>query len=197
VSSYESTVPRRADARRNRSLILAAAEEAFAKEGLGVPVDEIARRAGVGAGTLYRHFPTKEALFEAVLVDHMERLAEAARALVESDEPGPALFTLIGRLAAEGSSKRNLIDALSGAGVDLHESEQKAEFERAVAELLERAQSAGQVRPDVTVKDLFGLVMGACALAPMEDDGYSPSRMLAVVCDGLRTGSVRSSRTEG
>ena len=71
----ESRPPMRADARRNRELILAAADAAFADEGLAVPVDEIARRAGVGAGTLYRHFPTKEALFEAVLVAHMDALA--------------------------------------------------------------------------------------------------------------------------
>ncbi|HEX4865705.1 MAG TPA: helix-turn-helix domain-containing protein, partial [Acidimicrobiales bacterium] len=82
----------RADARRNRELILAAADKAFAEEGLGVPVDEIARRAGVGAGTLYRHFPTKEALFEAVLVAHLDGITERARALAEREDPDEALF---------------------------------------------------------------------------------------------------------
>lgn len=177
----------RADARRNRESILAAAGQAFAEEGLGVPVDEIARRAGVGAGTLYRHFPTKEALFEAVVVEHMQQLAADARDALEGDEPGPALFEFMGRLAAAAGTKRNLIDALVGAGVDIKAAAAgpKAELEAAFARLLERAQQAGQVRPDVTIADLFGLVMGACAVA---GDGVdcSQSRMLSVVCAGLR-----------
>ena len=123
--------PLRADARRNRELILAAADAAFAEEGLGVPVDEIARRAGVGAGTLYRHFPTKEALFEAVLVAHMDRLACYGQELAGSDQPDQALFEFVGRLASEAASKRNLVDALSGAGYDIKatSSESKAALE--------------------------------------------------------------------
>ncbi len=177
----------RADARRNRELILAAAGRAFAEEGLGVPVDEIARRAGVGAGTLYRHFPTKEALFEAVVVEHVQRLAADARAALESDEPGRALFEFMGRLASEAATKRNLIDALSGAGVDIKASTTgiKADLESAFDELLKRAQAAGEVRADVTIADLFGLVMGACSFSG-EATGCSQSRMLAVVCAGLR-----------
>ncbi|HUJ67534.1 MAG TPA: helix-turn-helix domain-containing protein, partial [Acidimicrobiales bacterium] len=118
----------RADARRNRELILAAADAAFADEGLTVPVDEIARRAGVGTGTLYRHFPTKEALFEAVLVAHMDGLARYGQELAASDKPDEALFEFVGRLASEAASKRNLIDALSGAGFDIKatSSESKA-----------------------------------------------------------------------
>lgn len=180
----------RSDARRNRTLILAAAEEAFARDGLGVPVDEIARRAGVGAGTLYRHFPTKEALFEAVLIDHMIQLTAEARALAGREDPGEALFEFISHLAQESSTKRDLIEALSGAGIDVHEAaaEEKADIEQAFEELLTRAQEAGQVRPDVTLADLFGLVMGACSLAPAAPD-CSQARMLAVVCDGLRVPS--------
>ncbi len=186
----------RADARRNRDLILAAAEEAFAEEGLSVPVDEIARRAGVGAGTLYRHFPTKEALFEAVVVDHMLQLAADARELAGSDRPAQALFEFIGRLAQQGATKRNLIDALVGAGVDVKEraAGPKAEVEAAFQLLLERAQAAGQVRADVTLADLFGLVMGACAFSGERGD-CSQSRMLAVVCDGLRTPGDRGARS--
>jgi AcrR family transcriptional regulator len=179
----------RADARRNRELILAAADQAFSEEGLGVPVDEIARRAGVGAGTLYRHFPTKEALFEAVLVAHMERLAERGRELVDHPRPGQALFEFMSCLAGEAASKRNLMDALSGAGVDLKESaaEPKAAVEEVFGGLLARAQAAGEIRADITVADLFGLVMGTCSLAPPgAPESSSQARMLAVVCDGLR-----------
>ena len=179
--------PMRADARRNRQLILAAAEEAFAAEGLNVPVDEIARRAGVGAGTLYRHFPTKEALFEAVVVDHMVQLASDARAMASSTEPGQALFDFLGRMADEAATKRNLMDALMGAGIDIKETAAtiKGEVEAAVGALLSRAQDAGQVRGDVQLADLFGLIMGTCAMAA-ENDACSQARMFAIVCAGLR-----------
>ncbi len=137
--------PLRADARRNRDRILAAADAAFAEEGLGVPVDEIARRAGLGAGTLYRHFPTKEALFQAVLVAHMDRLACYGQQLAGSDRPDQALFEFVGHLASEAASKRNLIDALSGAGFDVKAAswESKAALEEAFQALLSRAQAAG------------------------------------------------------
>lgn len=81
----------RADAARNRARVLEVAYETFAAEGLSVPIDEIARRAGVGAGTIYRHFPTKEELFRAVVQDHIRRLIEGY-ALLESDGPAEALF---------------------------------------------------------------------------------------------------------
>lgn len=180
--------PMRADARRNRSLIMAAAEEAFAEEGLGVPVDEIARRAGVGTGTLYRHFPTKEALFEAVVLEHMERIAAEAERRAHSDPPGQALFDFIRYLAVEGAAKRNLVDALMGAGIDVKSGAtgSKQAIESAFQVLLDRAQSAGEVRTDVRLADLFALVMGSCQFASAHSDDCSQSRMLAVVCDGLR-----------
>jgi AcrR family transcriptional regulator len=180
--------PLRADARRNRELILAAADAAFADEGLTVPVDEIARRAGVGTGTLYRHFPTKEALFEAVLVAHMESLLRFGQELAGSDQPDEALFEFVGRLASEAASKRNLIDALSGAGFDFKatSSDSKAAFEETFQILLTRAQTAGLVRKDVQPADLMGLVMGACTLATPERTDCSQARMLAIVYAGLR-----------
>jgi AcrR family transcriptional regulator len=178
----------RADARRNRMLILAAAEEAFAEDGLGVPVDAIAGRAGVGTGTLYRHFPTKEALFEAVVVEHMAALAEEARRLSRGDDPGRALFEFMARLGEQAASKRNLVEALLGAGIDIKEraADSKAEVESSFQVLLERAQAAGQIRSDVEVADVFALVMGTCAFAGDHRDQCSQARMLAIVCDGLR-----------
>ncbi len=180
--------PLRADARRNRDLILRAADEAFAAEGLGVPVDEIARRAGVGAGTLYRHFPTKEALFEAVLVAHMDRLARLAEELSQRDDPEQALFEFMTDLGREAASKKNLIDALVGAGVDVQAtaSESKRAVETAFCSLLSRAQAAGTIRQDVTVDDLFGLVMGTCAMAHHPSSDASQARMLAIVFDGMK-----------
>ena len=82
----------RADARRNRQRVLDAATAAFATEGVAVPVDEIARRAGVGAGTVYRHFPTKEALVEAIVLSRVEWLIGEARVLAGTDDPGTAFF---------------------------------------------------------------------------------------------------------
>jgi AcrR family transcriptional regulator len=178
----------RADARRNRELILAAADAAFSEEGLGVRVDEIARRAGVGAGTLYRHFPTKEALFEAVLIAHMEELVRYGEGLVSRDQPDRALFEFVDRLASEAASKRNLIDALSGAGYDIKaaSSEAKAAMEDVFQLLLSRAQRAGLVRDDVQPADLMSLIMGACSLATHERRDCSQARMIAIVCAGLR-----------
>ena len=189
--------PLRADARRNRELILAAADAAFADEGLGVPVDEIACRAGVGAGTLYRHFPTKEALFEAVLAAHMDRLARCGQDLAGSDHPDEALFEFVSLLASEAASKRNLVDALSGSGYDIKatSSESKAALEEALQLLLSRAQAAGLVRNDVQPADLMGLVMGACAQAGHERTGCSQSRMLAVVFAGLKAEPAGSTST--
>ncbi|HEX6394536.1 MAG TPA: helix-turn-helix domain-containing protein [Acidimicrobiales bacterium] len=181
------SLPLRADARRNRELILDAADKAFAEEGLGVPVDEIARRAGVGAGTLYRHFPTKEALFQAVLVAHLDEIAERARELAEREDADEALFEFMTCLGGEAASKKNLIDALAGAGVDVHQTapESKRSVEDAFRKLLSRAQATGSIRSDVTIDDLFGLIMGTCAMGNPASDA-SQARMLAIVCAGLR-----------
>jgi AcrR family transcriptional regulator len=180
--------PMRADAVKNRERILEAAAEVFAATGISVPIDVVAERAGVGVGTLYRHFPTKEALFEAVIVQHMERVRDEARALTDSDEPGEALFLFLGFLAREVAAKRNLFEALSGAGINVKATagEIKEELEAAAALLLARAQQAGQVRPDVTVPDVVGLVLGACSAASGDVSDCSSARMMAIVCDGLR-----------
>lgn len=180
--------PMRADARRNRASILRAAEAAFADEGLGVPVDEIARRAGVGAGTLYRHFPTKEALYEAVVVQHMEALADTAEDLASRPDPGPALFDFIEQLGQLAASKRNLMEALSGADIDFKDAanEPKARVEACFDQLVSRAQEAGEIRSDITGADVIGLVIGTCQLAEPDVQGCSRARMLSVVCEGLR-----------
>ena len=184
----EEAPAKRADARRNRELLLAAAEEAFAESGLGVPVDEIARRAGLGPGTLYRNFPTKEALFQAVIAAHMQRLADHAHRLAEGDDPAAALFEFLELLAEEGTAKKNLIEALMGSGVDvtLDMGPAKQQVDEGASLLLRRAQEAGAVRKDVTVADLFGLVIGACRFPSTGDFEPSPARMISVVCAGLR-----------
>jgi AcrR family transcriptional regulator len=115
----DRTRPLRADARRNRERVLETAFDAFATEGLSVSVHEIARRAGVGTGTVSRHFPTKEALFEAVFVSRVERLVAVARQLSEAEDAGAAFFSFFAAIVAEGAANRGLADALAGAGFDI------------------------------------------------------------------------------
>ena len=195
---------KRADARRNRAQVLQAAEVAFAEKGLGVPIDEIAQSAGVGVGTVYRHFPTKEALATAVVITRMEKLAEEAEDLTKSDDPGGALFGFVFQLAEQASAKRDLVEALLGAGIDVKASAKASweKVEKAAHVLLGRAQQAGCVRTDIGFADLFGLVMGTCAYQGHDLEGSSRTRMLSVVCDGLRPGgssavesSVEASRS--
>src|ERR1700761_1582448 len=93
----------RADARRNREQVLRTAQQLFATSGLGVSLDEIARQAGVGPGTVHRHFPSKEALYLAVAADQIRQLADQARALAADGDPGTALFTQLSRMMASGA----------------------------------------------------------------------------------------------
>lgn len=187
--------PPRADALRNRERLLAAAAAAFAADGLSVPLDEIARRAGVGPGTLYRHFPTKEALFEAVLHDRLRRLAEEARALGEDPDPAAALLGLIGRLGAEAAAKRDLVDALASGGADLNAAAlaaTAADLRAGIGRLLDRAQRSGAIRADLTLADLMALISGMLfAVRPRPAGQADPQRVVAVLCDGLRAGPRR------
>lgn len=186
--------PLRADARRNRERVLEAAELVLSSEGVSVPIDEVARRAGVGVGTVYRQFPTKEALLEAILLRRLERLVEEARARAAAGDPGEAFFGFLELLVGEAGRKRDLADALSRAGVDVDVmgSAAAGELVGAVAELLARAQRSGAVRGDVGMPELFGLVAGTCVAAERRMPGAcSPQRMLRIVCDGLRPAARR------
>lgn len=187
----ESTRPLRADARRNRARVLEMAQEVFASEGLSVPIDEIARRAGVGVGTVYRHFPTKEALFEAVILSRFERLVEEARSLADAGEAGEAFFGFLSRMIEEGMAKKDLVDALGGAGRDFRAvtSAVAQDLRLAMDLLLTRAQESGAVRDDVGIADLMALVAGtSLAIRHYPGDPHLPGRMVAILCDGLRRG---------
>ena len=112
--------PLRADAARNRARVLEVAYETFAADGLGVPIDEIARRAGVGAGTVYRHFPTKEDLYRAVVQDRIQRIVSDGRAWWPATTRVQALFTFLRSMVLEwGATDRGLADALAGLGIDV------------------------------------------------------------------------------
>src|SRR4029077_21016109 len=116
----EAARPMRADAARNRARVLEVAYDTFAAEGLSVPIDEIARRAGVGAGTVYRHFPTKDDLFQAVVDNRLRHLVDEGSALAGKEAREQALFVFLRSLVLQfGATDRGLADALAGAGIDV------------------------------------------------------------------------------
>jgi AcrR family transcriptional regulator len=179
----------RADAQRNRDRLLQVAKEAFAAEGVAVPLDEIARRAGVGPGTLYRHFPTKEALFEAVVHDRLHRLIQHARDMGGSGDPGAALAAFLDHLVGEAAPKQDLVDALVGSGIDVRAAvtATAAVLRDEIATLLGRAQAAGAVRADITPADLMALLSGFLyALRAHPTATADPARTLSVLLRGLR-----------
>lgn len=185
--------PLRADARRNREKILRAAREAFAESGYNVPLDEIAARADVGPGTVYRHFPAKDALFRAVVTARIEDLIDDARARAHADDPGSAFFGFLARIGEEAAAKRDLPDAMALAG-SLHDA-----MHAALDMLLRRAQEAGAVRADIGAADLIVLLKGMFAsvreASPGAADPALRGRVFAVLTDGLRSPAERVPKT--
>lgn len=182
----------RADALRNRERVLEVARQVFSTEGIAVPLDDIAEKAGVGAGTVYRHFPTKESLIHAVLASRIELLTGQAHALSANEPPGQALESFLAHLLYEGGEKRDLTDALINVGMDLTTSlaDMHSEFQRALGVLLEQAQHAGAVRSDIDVDDLMALVTGVLvALHRGTRRPQFPERSWRVLLDGLRAGA--------
>jgi AcrR family transcriptional regulator len=177
--------------------VLEIAQAVFATEGLAVPIDEIARRAGLGVGTLYRHFPTKEALFAAIVVTRMEEVVAEARALREADAPAEAFFDFLTRMVAGWGQKKDFIEALTSAGVDLKEIGcVKQELHVQLGALLERAQAAGAVRKDVSIQEILALI--SATFAALERHGISAkgsARMLAVIFDGLRASAPSKAKS--
>jgi AcrR family transcriptional regulator len=178
----------RADARRNRERILKVAFDTFAAEGLSVPVQEIARRAGVGTGTVSRHFPTKESLFEAVILDRAAGLAVQSARLAEQEDPGAAFFEYFGLLIAEGAANLGVAEALMGAGYDLDAAclSDGIDLKGALNALLARAQRAGAVRPDVNHDDVKALMTSCLSRVSAPDDPGACDRMVAIAIQGLR-----------
>jgi AcrR family transcriptional regulator len=175
----------RADARRNRERVLAAAEEVFGERGTNASTEEVARRAGVGIGTVFRHFPTKEALYEAIVVRHLSALVEDAP--LDSDDPGGAFREYFARIVEVAATKKAFADTMAVVGLDVKKSvpDIGEEIRRVLADLLERAQRAGAIRPDVTPPELMVLLAGACLAADHTMDPGLRTRALAVLFDGL------------
>ncbi|GII56553.1 TetR family transcriptional regulator [Planotetraspora thailandica] len=182
----EKSRPLRADAARNRARVLQVAYETFAEEGAGVPIDEIARRAGVGAGTVYRHFPTKESLFQAIVADRLRQIVEWTRAQAAAD-PGEGLYAFLFQMAEQGATDLGLTEAFAGSGFDLAAAlpDAEREFTGMMAEILAQAQRAGTVRPDLDTADIKTLIVGLQAMRRFRGDSELMRRVYPVIRAGL------------
>jgi AcrR family transcriptional regulator len=178
------TKPMRADARRNYEKLVAAARELFTEQGAAASLESVAERAGVGIGTLYRHFPTRQALLEAVYADEVEAIAESARSFTDR-EPWDALVEWVHEYVGFAATKRALMEALLETAPD---SDVLVLCRTALREagdrLIGRGQQAGVIRPDVDFLDV-GRMVSQIAVAP-HTDAEQKERMLTILLDGLR-----------
>jgi len=178
----------RTDARANRGRILDVAEEVFGKGGESASTEEVARLAGVGIATVFRHFPTKAALLQAVLVRRFDRLREHAEALLDTTDPGTAFFDFFRHLVADAATKIAIGEALYDAGGD-HDGEAaqaSTRLRRAIGALLQRAQQAGAVRGDVELPEVYTLLVALSRAGAHTDlDDEVKARALTIVFDGL------------
>ncbi|MYX72161.1 TetR/AcrR family transcriptional regulator [Streptomyces sp. SID3915] len=181
--------PMRADARRNYDRLLGEARTSFAEHGTDASLEDIARRAGVGIGTLYRHFPNRHALMNAVFQEALTALLTRSRELAGSEQPCTALVEWLGAIVSHAGEYRGLAQALMSASVDRTSAltECHVPLRQAGARLLERAQASGAVRADVSIDDLLQLT-NAIALAAEQTpaDPALAARLLRLTLQGLR-----------
>jgi AcrR family transcriptional regulator len=171
--------PQRADARRNRQRILDAAQTLFAgPEGLAVPLDEIAAQAGVGPGTVHRHFPTKDALIAAVTISRLDEVVALAVSRATAEDPGDALREQLAAMLAEGEASTPLKSALAGTEFDLRIAapDAAAALRSALQVLLRRAQTVGAVRADIDVDDLLSALAGTFHALQYAGEPFGSSR---------------------
>jgi AcrR family transcriptional regulator len=179
----------RADAQRNRDGLLEAAKAAFAEVGPEASLDEIARRAGVGIGTLYRHFPTRDAIVEAVYRREVQQLAEAAPRLIETLPPAEALRAWMGVFIEYIAAKKVIMPALKslvGGGSALY-ADSSARINGAIALLVERARASGDIRPDADSADLLRALVGFAYVNSAPGWEASALRLIDLLIDGLRS----------
>lgn len=182
--------PQRADARRNREKILDAAMRAFSETGLDTQMDDLARRAGVGVGTLYRHFPTKEELVRALIVHHMSALAEVARRRLEAanDDPWEAFAGFLLESAERHERERLLSQVLATQPSSWfrHAAVVETRLAERAAELLRRAQAAGAARPDASGDDIPMIMCGLSAVLEADWGPDAWRRYMQLMLEGLR-----------
>ncbi|MEJ3657443.1 TetR/AcrR family transcriptional regulator [Actinomycetes bacterium KLBMP 9759] len=183
-----STRPLRADAKRNRERLLEAAVRAFTQGDPDVTMEAIAKEAGVGIGTLYRHFPTRDALVEATYRSQLSRLCEAADELSRTDEPAAALRTWLDLFVDYMTTKRGMAEALraliASGGNPFAES--RAKLVGAITALLDAGVAAGAIRSDVTPTDVLASLSGISLAAGEPAQREQAGRLLDLLLDGLR-----------
>ncbi len=180
--------PRRADARRNRELVLAAAEAVFAESGVKAPVEEVARRAGVGVGTVCRNFPTKQALVEAVVGAMYESLLAEVEEAASDPDPARGFERFVVGLPVFQDRHRALADQMANESMLASAASPRDQVVRAISELVARAQAAGAIRADIGPGDvsmLFAGVAHATAVAG-ELQPVLRERFIRIILDGLR-----------
>ena len=181
--------PQRADARRNRERLVTSARQVFAEEGGGASMEAIARQAGVGVGTLYRHFPQRIDIVEAVYLDDVDELVRAAEEAVADLEPWPAVVAFLEAFVRYAQRKRTFLNELREAFDKNPELRSlcRERIDDAMELVIHRAQRAGVIRTDVGSGDLIQLVMPMCTNASVTED--QSTRLLAMILDGLRAPS--------
>ena len=177
----EQRRPARADARRNFDALVEAGRDVFAESGLSASLEEIARRAGVGIGTLYRNFPTRDALIEAVYLEEVASVAAYADELGDRD-PFDAFAAWMRRFATYASTKKVLLDGLNSDSEVMNAC--RGVVTTAGAPLLVRAQDADELRDDITIDDAIRLVYGLAGVAVTSPD--QGDRLVGIALDGLR-----------
>jgi AcrR family transcriptional regulator len=190
VSGEKKAKSLRSDAQRNRDDLLAVAVRAFTKDA-NASLEGIARAAGVGIGTLYRHYPTREALVEAAYRSEIKKLCDAAPALLEQHPPDVALARFLDRFIDDMLTKRGMVEAMLAviAGNDTPLNQSLAMISAAVAPFIEAGKAEGVLRDDVTVDDFITL-KGAVVFAGPERG----RRLAAILLDGLRHGARKPAR---
>lgn len=174
----------RADAARNRSAVLQAADAVFVQQGVSASTEEIARRAGVGIGTVFRHFPTKEGLLKAVYEDRLHHLAARAETIGTGDAAPDWFRAFFTDVVSTSAEKLILADALGDLRVDV-DPEVNARLRAAVGALLDRAQAAGLVRRDLSFDDLIALMIAAGRAGQSSPDERTRAHVVDVILDGL------------
>ena len=182
IGTEELSRPLRADARRNRERILKAARAVFSAKGRDAHLEDVARRAGVGVGTVYRHFPTKDALLEALAREQFDLLTRWAQEAESAPDPWAAFQALMWRGAELQASDRALMEAVAEFKPSV--AQQAEELHAATARLMRRAQAEGEMRADATGDDVRLMMCGLGSVMQMAGDGWR--RYLTVMLDGLR-----------
>jgi AcrR family transcriptional regulator len=182
----------RCDAVRNRECLIEVASDAFAAEGVEASLEQIARTAGVGIGTLYRHFPTRDALVEAVYRRNVDLLVEGADELSATKPPDEALAEWMQRFISYVASKKGLamyLKSVVSADADIF-TESKARIHDTIGRLIAEAAAAGSIRPDVDPQDVIHTLGGFCLMNDIHADPEQGMRVARLLMDGLRYGAA-------